>query len=120
MYFVLKEKREFNEKQYEEKLNRLGRELVLDDAAVSEEAERNVEELLDQIAYNTGCFPEEIIEEVINRREEASPLLLDILSKVRNNPEKYRDEKSYFAHIYAAYLLHSFMSMRLIQYLLIF
>lgn len=39
MYFVLKEKREFNEKQYEEKLSRLGRELVLDNAATSEEAE---------------------------------------------------------------------------------
>jgi len=47
MYFVLKEDCKFNEKQYEEKLNRLGRELVLDDAAASEEAEHSVEELLD-------------------------------------------------------------------------
>lgn len=108
MFFVLKGKQKFNEKQYEEKLNRLGRELVLDDAAASEEAEYRVEELLDQIAYNTGRFPEEAIAEVIYRREEAIPFLLDILRKVRDNPEKYRDEAGYFAHIYAAYLLAQF------------
>ncbi len=108
VYFVLKEKTEFNEKQYEEKLSKLGRELVLDNAAASEETEHSLEELLDQIAYNTGSFPEKVLQEVIYRREEAIPLLLNILSKVRDNPEMYRDENDYFAHIYAAYLLAQF------------
>lgn len=33
---------------------------------------------------------------------------MGILSKVRDNPQKYRDENGYFAHIYAAYLLTQF------------
>lgn len=109
MYFILKESRKFDEKQYEEKLNGLGRELILKhDGETLEEVEYTVEELLDQIAYNTGSFPKEVLGKVIYRREEAVPLLLNILCKVRNNPGKYRDEKGYFAHIYAAYLLAQF------------
>ena len=108
MYFILKDNRKFNEKQYEEKLSKLGAELVLDDAAVSEKTECSVEELLNQIAYNTGSFPRKILQKVIHRREEAIPLLLGILKKVKDNPEKYRDENGYFAHIYAAYLIAQF------------
>ncbi|MDF2546316.1 MAG: hypothetical protein K0R93_1214 [Anaerosolibacter sp.] len=109
MDFILKENVKFNEKEYEERLNSLGRELVLDnDDADFDETEHSVEELLGQIAYNTGCFPKEPIEEIICKKEEAIPFLLDILRKTRDNPEKYRDEYGYFAHIYAAYLLAQF------------
>lgn len=109
MYFILKENKKFNEEEYEERLKRLGREMVLDnDDAALDETEHSVEELLDQIAYNTGSFPNEVIEEIICKKEEAIPFLLDILRKTRDNPEKYRDEYGYFAHIYAAYLLAQF------------
>lgn len=109
MYFIMKENRKFNEEEYEEKLNKLGRELLPDhDAAASKVSEGTIEEFLDQIAYNTGIFPKEIIENVIYRMEEAIPFLLDFLRKVRDNPIKYRDEEGYFAHIYAAYLLAQF------------
>ena len=108
MYFILKENVKFNEEEYEERLNRLGRERILDHAAALDETEHSVEELLDQIAYNTGCFPKEAIEEIICKKEEAIPVLLDVLRKIRDNPEKYRDEHGYFAHIYAAYLLAQF------------
>lgn len=109
MYFMLKENKKFNEEVYEEHLNRLGRELVLDnDDADFDETEHSVEELLNQIAYNNGHFPKETLEEIICKKEEAIPFLLDILRKTRDNPEKYRDEYGYFAHIYAAYLLAQF------------
>ena len=109
MYFILKENVKFNEKEYEERLNSLGRELLLDNNdADFNETEYSVEELLDQISYNTGCFPKESIEEIICKKEETIPFLLDILRKTRDNPEKYRDEYGYFAHIYAAYLLAQF------------
>ncbi len=109
MYFILKENNKFNEEEYEERLNRLGRELVLDnDSAALDETENSAEELLDQITYNRGCFPKEAIEEIICKKEEAIPVLLDVLRKIRDNPEKYRDEYGYFAHIYAAYLLAQF------------
>lgn len=109
MYLILKENRKFNEEEYEEKLNKLGRELVQDnDAAASDDSEYTVEELLDQIAYNTGSFQEEAIEELVSQKEEAIPLLLNILCKVKDSPKKYRDEEGYFAHIYAAYLLAQF------------
>lgn len=109
MYFILKENVKFNEKEYEERLNSLGRELVLDNNnADFNEIEHSIEKKLDQIAYNTGCFPKESIEEIIYKIEEAIPFLLDILRKIRDNPEKYRDKYGYFAHIYAAYLLAQF------------
>ena len=78
------------------------------DDAASEVAESSVEELLDQIAYITDSFPKEALEAIISKREQAIPFLLDILRNTRDNPVKYRDEESYFAHIYAAYLLAQF------------
>jgi len=109
MHFILKENNQFSEKQYGEKLNRLGREMVLEhEVAASQEDEYTIEELIDQIAYNTGIFPEKALKSIIFKRDQAIPFLLDILRNTRDNPEKYRDEQGYFAHIYAAYLLAQF------------
>lgn len=111
MYFILKENNQFNEKQYGEKLNRIGRETVPEREAETSEKDEykyTIEELIDQIAYNTGTFPEKALKAIIFKRDQAIPFLLDILRNVRDNPEKYRDEQSYFAQIYAAYLLVQF------------
>ena len=109
IYHISKAGQVFDEKQYETKLNRLGREKA-------NESETNkfgmqefsVEELIDQIAFNTGHFPKVILVELINRKSEITSLSLDILTKVRNKPLEYRDKNNYFAHIYASYLLSQF------------
>lgn len=69
-----------------------------------------MEKLLKQIEYNKGRFPKKALEEIIERKEEAIPALLSIVSNVRDNPKKYlqKQKQGYFAHIYAFYLLAQF------------
>lgn len=65
-------------------------------------------ELLEQIKYNSSVFPEEQLKEIINRGEEFVPDLLEILKNTRDNYEEILNEESYFAHIYAFFLLAQF------------
>lgn len=67
-----------------------------------------MEELIKKIEYNTGVFPRAVLEEIIKQKDEAIPYLLDIIKQVRDNPEKYKNDSNYFAHIYAVYLLAQF------------
>ncbi|MDF2520824.1 MAG: hypothetical protein K0R84_1452 [Clostridia bacterium] len=110
IYDILKEGQEHDAARYERRLNRLGGDLQLneeDDYAAATE-EFSVEELLEQIAYNNGRLPKKQLKQIIAKRDEAIPLLLDVLRKVRENPIKYRDDSDYFLHIYAAHLLAQF------------
>ena len=65
-------------------------------------------ELLKEIEYNNGKFPETQLKEIINRREEFIPELLEILKNAKENYEKILEEPEYFAHIYASFLLAQF------------
>lgn len=65
-------------------------------------------ELLKEIEYNNGEFPREQLEEIISRREEFIPELLDILKNTKENYEEIIEEPEYFAHIYAIFLLAQF------------
>jgi hypothetical protein len=65
-------------------------------------------ELLKEIEYNNGEFPEVQLKEIINRKEEFIPELLEILKDAKENYEKLLEEPSYFAHIYASFLLAQF------------
>jgi len=67
----------------------------------------NLEDLLMQIEINTGNFPEDQLKELIERKDEAIPLLINILKDVPNNLDKYLQPTA-FIHIYAAYLLAQF------------
>lgn len=51
--------------------------------------ENTIEELLAQIEVNTGRFPEIQLKEIIERKDEATPLLINILKDVPNNLDKY-------------------------------
>jgi len=64
--------------------------------------------LLEKISYNDGEFPRRELEEIISRKEEAIPELLNILQDVSDHPEKYSEQPNYFGHIYAFYLLAQF------------
>lgn len=67
-----------------------------------------MKELLDRIKYYEEKFHKKEIEEIINNKEEAIPMLLNIMKDVRNNYEKYLDDEEYIIHIYATYLLAQF------------
>jgi hypothetical protein len=65
-------------------------------------------ELLKEIQYNNGKFPEEQLKEIINRKEEFIPELLEILKNAKENYEDIIEEPEYFGHIYASFLLAQF------------
>jgi len=108
IYFILRDKHQYDERLYEEKLNELGREIAKVEDNESGLDLYRIEDLLDLVEYNEGIFPEALLREIILRREQAIPLLLQILSDVRDNPEEYIEDPNYIAHIYAVYLLAQF------------
>lgn len=110
IYYMLKDKEKFNENKYSEKLNRLQGKYGISGKInkVCNTSENSIQGMFEQIEYNTGTFPKEILSQIIQRKEEAIPVLIDILKKVRDNPEKYCNESSYFGNIYVAYLLAQF------------
>lgn len=75
---------------------------------VKEYKDYSMQELIHLIEYNNGIFPEHALNELIKKKDEAIPYLLDILNKVLENPRDTAENESYFAHIYAAYLLAKF------------
>ena len=65
-------------------------------------------ELLEEIEYNNGKFPEVQLKEIINRKEEFIPELLETLKDAKENYEEIIEKPDYFAHIYASFLLAQF------------
>lgn len=64
--------------------------------------------LLEQIKYANGKFPEEQIRQIISRKEEFIPELIEILRSAKDNYNEILGKPNYFLHIYAAYLLAQF------------
>jgi len=64
--------------------------------------------LLKEIETNQGQFPKEILQSIIDRRDEFIPELLNILEDTCQNAEAIAEQHDYFAHIYALYLLAQF------------
>ena len=71
----------------------------------------DVQEILQQLATNTGTFPREAVEQAIAQREEIIPELLRVLAEAQHNIEHLR-ESEYMTHIYAMYLLAQFREPR--------
>lgn len=65
-------------------------------------------ELLEQIEYNNSVFPEAQLKEIISRKEEFVPELLEILKYTIKNHEELLEEYDYFAPTYALFLLAQF------------
>ncbi len=70
------------------------------------------EKILSEIAYNTGVFPLEALQYAATRKDEIIPELLDILDYTSANAEELAEQKDYFAHIYAMFLLAQFREPR--------
>lgn len=69
---------------------------------------KTIEEIFRDIEYNTGKFPREHIQELIQRKEEAKPFLLDFMRNFSKNYKIAIEKENYFGHIYATYLLAEF------------
>src|SRR5215475_8689313 len=71
----------------------------------------DVQEILPQLATNTGTFPREAVAQAIAQRETITPELLRVLVEAQHNIEHLR-ESEYMTHIYAMYLLAQFREPR--------
>ncbi len=71
----------------------------------------NIQDILEDLKYNTGVLPRQALREAVAKRELITPALLEIIEKACTLPEVLYQE-SYMAHIYAVYLLAQFREVR--------
>lgn len=67
-----------------------------------------MENLIKKISYNDGHFPRKELEDIIARKEEAIPELLNIVQEMKDDYQSLRGKQNYMSHIYAFYLLAQF------------
>ena len=72
----------------------------------------DIQELLERLDRHRGSFPEDLVAEVIARREEVIPRLLAILEDIERDPESWLADDGRMIHIYALYLLALFRETR--------
>jgi hypothetical protein len=73
-----------------------------------------IDEILDELRYNDeGELPVTALEEAISKKEEIIPELIKIVEYTSEHADEcLKDERNYFAHIYALFLLASFKEKR--------
>lgn len=74
--------------------------------------------LIKSIEYWNGTVPKKEIIEIINRREEAIPYLINVLKKVLEKPENYFEDSNYIGHKIAIYLLAQFKCKEAFEYII--
>jgi hypothetical protein len=67
-----------------------------------------MEQLLQTIRYNDGKFPRNELQQIIERKEEAIPYLLQIMKELKEDYKKIIDRPSRMNFIYSYYLLAQF------------
>jgi hypothetical protein len=72
----------------------------------------DLEELLARLDEHDGSFPEDLVAEVIARREEVTLRLLGILEDIHRDPEPWLADEEGMLHIWAFYLLALFRETR--------
>lgn len=65
-----------------------------------------MKQLIESIKYYNGTFPKEQLQQIIERKDEAIPFLIEIVEEVVNHPDDYEVKR--IDHIYALYLLSQF------------
>lgn len=71
-----------------------------------------MQELLARLDQHAGPFPHALVAEVIARREEATPPLVEVLADIDRDPEPWLAHDGRMIHIYALYLLALFREVR--------
>jgi hypothetical protein len=67
-----------------------------------------IPEILERLRYNHGHFEKAAVLAAIERREEITPKLLEIVEDARVRAEELAKDDDYFAHFYALFLLGQF------------
>ena len=63
-----------------------------------------IEETIERLEFYDGTFPHRALEEAVARREQVTPVLLQILEEAAHNVEDVYEQEDYMAHIYAMFL----------------
>ncbi len=67
-----------------------------------------LQSVLDELKYNKRIFPRKALVKVIHNRDLFTPSLLEIIENSSQNIDSLLEDKKYFAHIFAMYLLAQF------------
>jgi len=67
-----------------------------------------MQQTVNELRYFDKKFPRETIEEAVQNQEEITPILLEELDEVIENPELAAEEMDYMMHLYAIFLLAQF------------
>src|SRR5690625_1165926 len=65
-------------------------------------------ELMESLRYHSREFPRKELEQIIERKEEAIPFLLQVIEEVKTDPEIFLEDPSRMDYLYAAHLLAQF------------
>lgn len=71
-----------------------------------------IEQILETLDGYAGPFPVHLVAECVARREEITPLLLQILERLADDPAAWPENEDHMAHIYALYMLALFREKR--------
>lgn len=72
----------------------------------------DIQELLARLDQHKGSFPQDLVGEVLARREEVASRFLEILADIDKNPEPWLADDARMIHIYALYGLALFRETR--------
>jgi len=72
----------------------------------------DVEEIIERLKFYDGTFPRHALRGAVARREQVTPVLLQILEEASHNVEDIYGQEDYMAHIYAIFLLAQFREKR--------
>ena len=72
----------------------------------------DIEAIIERLKFYDGTLPRQALEEAVARREQVTPVLLQILEEAAHNIEDVYEQEDYMAHIYAMFLLAQFREKR--------
>lgn len=76
-------------------------------------------EIVEKLKYYTYELPKEELKEALNRKEEITPKLLEMLEYTKENLEEiYEEEDNFFGYNYAYFLLAEFKEQRAFPYII--
>lgn len=64
-----------------------------------------MDNIIEKLKVYTRKFPYEEIQEAINNKETITPMLLDILDEIFENPSIVLDDPNYMMHEYGIFIL---------------
>ncbi len=104
MYDMLSLEEGYNEERYCKKLKELKGEEPVE--LINYEG-MTVQEIIKKIEYHIDVFPIDGLQELVRRKDESTPILLDVLKRTVENADKYLEDDR-VDYVYAIFLLAQF------------